>query len=120
LEGIIMATKNKLAFGNDAQELLSAELLAVFSEVKELYKAHKAEAKALPSYSAHKDAQAAFEAMLAETLDIPAGKQMVCSYNYGKLAIAFKDIAKAKATPVAPRGSLNDWLKQQGILGQNV
>jgi hypothetical protein len=110
-----MANNKQLNWLDNAQEQLGPELLQQFEMVKSLYLAHRDEAKALPSYTLHKEAKEAFEAELSSMIDVPTGKVLVCSYLYGKLRITFADAPKSKSK--APKLTLEQWRNAQDKLG---
>lgn len=72
-----------------------------------LYAAYKQQ------YAAMKLARAAFEASFQPAA--PAGKRIVCGYNFGKLSIALAD-----AEPVKPKasGTLAEWMAAQARAGR--
>ncbi len=109
--------KAKLEFISDVQDHLSPALLLAFQDVKAKYNAHKDAAKALPSYAAHKSAQAAFEQAVTDAFDCPEGHALVFGYNYGKLSIAVKPVAKAKAKVEKGKLDLSAWIAQRANAG---
>ncbi len=110
--------KAKLEFRSDVQDELSPELLNMFQRVKDAYNTHKKEAKALPSYAAHKAIQSNFEEAIADSFEVPEGYGLVFGYNYGKLSIAVKPLAKGKAK--ADKGRLSDWINSRANSGMPV
>lgn len=79
------------------------------------------------AYRGYKDAYAvmkaqrlAFETMLANAAEVPAGKRMVFGYNFGKLSVAIVDDDRkpAKATPA--KQSLADFIAAQGTAGRRA
>lgn len=76
-------------------------------EQSKLYGEYKA------AYRVMKDARAAFEASFQAAA--PAGKRIVCGYNFGKLSIALAD-----AEPVKPKasGTLAEWMAAQQAQGR--
>lgn len=68
----------------------------------------KAYAEYKASYAKMKEARQAFEQGLNAAVSPPAGKRVVCGYNFGKLSVALaEDVAKA---PTQTKGSLADFL----------
>ena len=77
--------------------------------VATLYQCYK------PAYQKMKEARALFETNLNDTVSPPAGKRVVCGYNFGKLSIA---LAHAATAPKAQaKGSLADFLAQASARG---
>lgn len=75
----------------------------------------EAYAKYKAQYAAMKEARARFEDMLQP--GAPAGKRIVCGYNFGKLSVALADAADK---PASSKGSLSDFLSQQQAGGRRA
>lgn len=90
-----------LAWTNNCEAMLSAEM----KEKLELYREAYREAKAL---------RLEFEQAVIQAVELPQGKTIKFSYNFGRLGMAVADGPAPK--PVAapkPKLSLSDWLDRQ-------
>lgn len=79
----------------------------------------KAYADYKAAYREMKECRMLFEAELNEAANPPAGKRIVCGYNFGKLSIALGD-AKDERKPAAAKGTLADFLAGQVASGRRA
>jgi hypothetical protein len=100
---------------------LPANVREAFDASKEAYKAHKAEAKALPSFGEYEAARELFEGAMQELFapKLPEGKELKFGYNFGGLSIAIGDKPTKKAHVVAKQG-LASWLANMNGSGHNA
>jgi hypothetical protein len=96
-----MAYEQKIDWKNDARTIEREDMSAAQMEAYDRYK---------EAYALMKQAKEVFEGRMSE--DAPKGKQMLFSYNFGRLKVALIDgTAERKADK--PKQTLAEWLREQ-------